>query len=77
MNRITTAACKLNGRHYFYEKNSISQSEKKCLAFRGSLQKLQDKLFRLQKYKKNCTSFRIDSYVRQRLWFRIDSLMRQ
>lgn len=37
MNRITTAACKLNDRHYFYEKDSISQGEKKCLAFRCSL----------------------------------------
>ncbi len=37
MSQATTAACKLNDRHYFYEKNSISQGKKKCLAFRGSL----------------------------------------
>ncbi len=40
MSQATTAACKLNDRHYFYEKNSISQYKKKCLAFRGSLQNI-------------------------------------
>ncbi len=38
MNQVETAACKPNKIYYSFEKNSISQSEKKCLAFRGSLQ---------------------------------------
>ena len=40
MNRVKNTAFESEDRHYFYEKNSISQREKKCLAFRGSLQKL-------------------------------------
>ncbi len=38
MNRVKAAPCNPNDIDYFCEKNSISQSEKKCLAFRGSLQ---------------------------------------
>jgi len=40
MNRVKAAACNPNDIDYFCEKNSISQSEKKCLAFRGSLQQV-------------------------------------
>ncbi len=39
MNLVKAAACNPNDIDYFFKKNSISQSEKKCLAFRGSLQK--------------------------------------
>ena len=39
MNRSETTVCKPNQMDYSFGKNSISQSEKKCLAFRGSLQK--------------------------------------
>jgi len=35
MSQATTAACKLNDRHHFYEKNSISQGEKKVSCFSG------------------------------------------
>jgi len=38
MNRVKATACNPNDMDYSFEKNSISQSEKKCLAFRGSLQ---------------------------------------
>ncbi len=38
MNRVKATACKPNQMDYSFEKNSISQCEKKCLAFRGSLQ---------------------------------------
>jgi AbrB family looped-hinge helix DNA binding protein len=37
MNQVETAARKPNDMDYFFEKSSISQCEKKCLAFRGSL----------------------------------------
>jgi radical SAM protein with 4Fe4S-binding SPASM domain len=37
MSRVKATACKPNDMDYFCEKNSISQCEKKCLAFRGSL----------------------------------------
>ena len=37
MNWAETAACRLNDMNYILEKNSISQCEKKCLAFRGAL----------------------------------------
>ncbi len=35
MNQIKATACKPNQMDYSFEKNSISQCEKKCLAFRG------------------------------------------
>jgi len=38
MNWIETAAFKSNDMDYTFGKNSISQNEQKCLAFRGSLQ---------------------------------------
>ena len=38
MNRVKATAFNPNDMDYFCEKNSISQCEKKCLAFRGSLQ---------------------------------------
>jgi hypothetical protein len=38
MNQLRSAACKSNKMYYPFEKNSISRCEKKCLAFRGSLQ---------------------------------------
>jgi len=37
MNLVKAAACNPNDIDYFCEKNSISQCEKKCLAFRGDL----------------------------------------
>jgi len=37
MNPVKAAACNPNDIDYFCEKNSISQCEKKCLAFRGLL----------------------------------------
>jgi len=37
MNQIKATACKPNQMDYSFEKNSISQCEKKCLAFRGLL----------------------------------------
>jgi hypothetical protein len=37
MNQLRSEACKSNKIYYSFEKNSISQSEKKCLAFRGDL----------------------------------------
>ena len=37
MNQVKATACKPNQMDYSFEKNSISQCEKKCLAFRGSL----------------------------------------
>jgi len=40
MNRVKAAACNPNDIDYSCEKNSISYCEKKCLAFRGSLQKI-------------------------------------
>jgi len=40
MNRVKATACNPNDMDYFCEKNSISQSEIECLAFRGSLHKL-------------------------------------
>jgi len=41
------------------------------------IERLKDKLWRIQKTKKNCTNFRTDSYVRQSIIFHIDFLMRQ
>ncbi len=38
MNRVKTTACNPNDIDYFCEKNSISQCEKKCLAFMRSVQ---------------------------------------
>jgi len=40
MNRVKATACNPNDMNYFCEKSSISKGEKKCLAFRGSLQYL-------------------------------------
>mgnify|MGYP006886000141 CR=1 FL=1 len=37
MSQVKATACKPNQMDYSFEKNSISQCEKKCLAFRGSL----------------------------------------
>jgi hypothetical protein len=37
MNRVETIVYKSNGMDYSFGKYSISQSEKKCLALRGSL----------------------------------------
>lgn len=37
MNQLRTAAFKLNDNDNSFEKNSISQGEKKCLAFRGAV----------------------------------------
>jgi len=39
--------------------------ELNVVKLKKQMEKLQDKLFRLQRYEKNCTTFRIDSYVRQ------------
>ncbi len=39
--------------------------ELNVVKLKKQMERLQDKLFRLQRYKKNCTTFRIDSYVRQ------------
>jgi len=38
MNRFETTVCEPDDMDYFFKKNSISQCEKKCLAFRCSLQ---------------------------------------
>jgi hypothetical protein len=40
MNRVKATVHIPNDMDYFCEKSSISQGEKKCLAFRGSLQDL-------------------------------------
>ena len=37
MNQVKATACKPNQMDYSFEKNSISQCEKKCLAFRGAV----------------------------------------
>ena len=47
MNRVKATACNPNDMDYFCEKNSISQCEKKCLAFRGSLQEIDRLVYRL------------------------------
>jgi len=38
MNQVKATACKPNQMDYSFEKNSISQGDKKCLALRGALQ---------------------------------------
>ena len=38
MNQVKAPACKPNKMDYSFEKNAISQCEKKCLAVRDSLQ---------------------------------------
>jgi hypothetical protein len=47
------------------EKLRAMFKELNVVKLKKEMEKLQSKLFRLQRYKKNCTSFRIDSYVRQ------------
>jgi len=50
MNRVKATACKPNQMDYSFEKNSISQCEKKCLAFRGSLHIFIERFWRTLKY---------------------------
>jgi len=47
------------------EKLQAIYKELNVVKLKKQMESLQSKLFRLQRYKKNCTTFRIDSYVRQ------------
>jgi len=50
MNRVKATACNPNDIDYFCEKNFISQSEKKCLAFQGMLKPFIEKIKYLENF---------------------------
>ncbi|MDD5502625.1 MAG: hypothetical protein PHH26_04080 [Candidatus Thermoplasmatota archaeon] len=47
------------------ERLRATYKELNVVKLKKQMEKFQDKLFRLQRYKKNCTTFSINSYVRQ------------
>jgi len=49
------------------QKNRLRRTyqELNLVKLKAEIDKLKDKLWRLQRAKKNCTGFRVDSYVRQ------------
>jgi len=59
--------CRKNDGSYVEQKNKLRRTyqELNLVKLKAKMDKLKDKLWRLQRAKKKCTGFRVDSYVRQ------------